>query len=249
MSVRSEPPRAPLRAVFFDVGGTLVRSKAARWRILHGALLPLGFMVAEADANRAYRRLDTEYAGRTFPPERGVEGSRRFWTEYDRSLLSILTIPYSQKADDAIQTAFAEFVSRPTGENYEAFPDALPCLLAIRNAGLKTGAISNADGRLSAILRATGLDEQFDLVVNSSEERIAKPDPRIFRIALDRLGVHAEESVHVGDLYHFDVLGARAVGIRPVLIDRGTGESHDDEDLSLCEVVRSLDELPVLLGL
>lgn len=238
-----------MRAVFFDVGGTVVRSKAARWRILQGALLPLGITIAEADANRAYRRLDTEYAGLTYPTDRETGAGRRFWTGYDRRLLSILDIPYSQKADDAIQSAFEDLVSRPTGENYEAFPDALPCLLAIRSAGLKTGAISNADGRLSGILRATGLEEHFDLVVNSSEERIAKPDPRIFRIALDRLGVRAEESVHVGDLYHFDVLGARAVGIRPVLIDRGAGESHEDEDLSLCEVVRSLDELPGLLGL
>jgi putative hydrolase of the HAD superfamily len=235
--------------VFFNVGGTVVRARRSRARILQDALAPLSIRVQREQALRAYRRLDAEYAGLVFPAERSAEATRRFWSDYDRRLLSLLGIPSSPETDAAVLSAFEDLESRPPGESYEAFPDAIPCLDRPRRAGLKVGAISNADGRLTAILRDTGLVARFDTVVNSFDERIAKPDPRIFLVATSRLGVSPGESVHVGDLYRFDVLGARAAGLRPVLLDRGDREADDDEDLDGCPVVRTLEDLPGVIGL
>jgi len=83
----------------------------------------------------------------------------------------------------------------------------------------------------------------LDVVVSSAEVGLRKPDPRIFELALARVGVAADEAVHVGDHLYADILGAEAVGMYPVLIDRHNGERPER-----CNFIRSLDELDSLLG-
>jgi putative hydrolase of the HAD superfamily len=79
-------------------------------------------------------------------------------------------------------------------------------------------------------------------VIDSHEERVEKPDPEIFRIALERSGSDAETTLHVGDIYHVDVVGARAAGLQAILVDRG--DLHEDRD---CVRVANLTELADLL--
>ena len=90
-----------------------------------------------------------------------------------------------------------------------------------------------------------GIAHYFDIIVASHDTRIrsAKPDPHIFNWTLAKVGVSAEEVIHVGDTYEADIIGAQNVGIRPILIDRdGTqiGRWH--------ETIHSLSELPKLLS-
>jgi putative hydrolase of the HAD superfamily len=68
-------------------------------------------------------------------------------------------------------------------------------------------------------LEAVGLAGYFDTILDSFLEGVEKPDPEIFRRALARVGAAPERALHVGDLYHVDVLGARAAGVAPALID------------------------------
>jgi putative hydrolase of the HAD superfamily len=68
-------------------------------------------------------------------------------------------------------------------------------------------------------LRRVGLLGYFETVLDSHEEGVEKPDPRIFRAAMERTGARAETSLYVGDFYHIDVTGARAAGMEAVLID------------------------------
>lgn len=88
----------------------------------------------------------------------------------------------------------------------------------LKAAGLRLGIVSNSDGRVEQALEAAGLREFFDVVIDSSLVGIEKPDPAIFRAALDALGVSPEETLYVGDLYEVDVVGARAAGIEAVLL-------------------------------
>jgi putative hydrolase of the HAD superfamily len=81
----------------------------------------------------------------------------------------------------------------------------------------------------------------FETVVDSSLVGVEKPDPQIFRIALERMGLGPEHAVFCGDLPAVDVEGARAAGLRPVLLDR-----HDLYP-EICPRVRSLTELPAML--
>ena len=69
-------------------------------------------------------------------------------------------------------------------------------------------------------------------------EKVEKPDPRFFEIALTRSGARRESTIHVGDLYEVDVVGARAAGITPVLLD--AAGLYPDAD---CDRVRSLGDL------
>lgn len=91
-------------------------------------------------------------------------------------------------------------------------------LARLRAAGLRLGVVSNSDGRVEEALRAAGLREYFDVVMDSALIGVEKPDPRIFQAALNALGVAPEEALYVGDLYEVDILGAEAAGISAVLL-------------------------------
>ena len=74
---------------------------------------------------------------------------------------------------------------------------------------------------MAGILQGLGLGRHLDFVIDSSQVGVEKPDPRIFRIALERAGMAATDAVYVGDLYSVDVLGARAAGLNAILMDPG----------------------------
>jgi FMN phosphatase YigB (HAD superfamily) len=99
-------------------------------------------------------------------------------------------------------------------------PEGLgPALDAIRERGVKTAIISNSEGMLERLFKELGILGHFDTVVDSGIERIEKPDPRLFRVALDRFRIPRESALHLGDVYATDILGAQAAGIRCALID------------------------------
>jgi HAD superfamily hydrolase (TIGR01509 family) len=122
-------------------------------------------------------------------------------------------------------------------------PDVIPALRRLRASGRKLVVVSNANGRMRAALDRVGIGPHVDLVIDSFEESVEKPDRRIFEIALARVGSRAETTLHVGDLFHTDVVGARAAGLRAVLLDMA--DLYGDHD---CERVRSLAALADLLG-
>jgi HAD superfamily hydrolase (TIGR01509 family) len=96
--------------------------------------------------------------------------------------------------------------------------DTPGALTRLRAAGLRLGVVSNSDGRVEEALEAAGLRRYLDVVVDSTLAGVEKPDPAIFRAALDALGVAPSEALYVGDLYDVDVIGANAAGIRAVLL-------------------------------
>jgi putative hydrolase of the HAD superfamily len=120
-----------------------------------------------------------------------------------------------------------------------ADPEAPRVLGELAHAGLRLAVISNTeDGRARDALEAAGLASYFDLVVDSHLVGCKKPDPAIFRLALERLGVEASEAVFVGDSYALDALAARAAGMRAILLD--PLELHPE---SVCTRIRALGDL------
>ena len=103
---------------------------------------------------------------------------------------------------------------------FDAYPDALPALRELRERGLSLVAVSNWDCSLPAVLERCGLGGLLDGAVSSAVAGARKPDPAIFEPALELAGCGPEEALHVGDTPEEDVEGARAAGIRPLLIDR-----------------------------
>lgn len=106
---------------------------------------------------------------------------------------------------------------------FDAYPDAAPALRALREGGQRLVAVSNWDCSLPRVLDRVGLGEFLDGVVTSAAAGARKPDPAIFEAALELAGCGPDQALHVGDTREEDVEGARAAGIRALLIDRNDG--------------------------
>jgi putative hydrolase of the HAD superfamily len=126
-------------------------------------------------------------------------------------------------------------------ENFELFEDALPVLEELRAARLGIGLVSNGIRDLGQFVAHHRLD--VDAIVDSRTHGRVKPHPTIFQAALDRLEVDAADAVMVGDSLEEDVEGARALGMRAILIDRE--ERHPE----VAERLTDLYGLPAALGL
>jgi putative hydrolase of the HAD superfamily len=119
---------------------------------------------------------------------------------------------------------------------FAAYEDARAGLASLREAGIGLVCVSNWDCSLRAVLRRCGLEPMLDGVVSSAEAGARKPEPAIFRVALELAGCEAREALHVGDSAEEDGEGARAAGIRVLLIDRDGGAD-----------IASLEEVPSFL--
>jgi putative hydrolase of the HAD superfamily len=106
---------------------------------------------------------------------------------------------------------------------FRAYRDAAPALAELRVLGVRLVCVSNWDYSLPDVLARVGLADELDGVVTSAAVGARKPDPRLFEAALEVAGCAADEALHVGDTPTEDVQGARAAGIRALLIDRDGG--------------------------
>ena len=118
-----------------------------------------------------------------------------------------------------------------------AYPDAAPALEALRARGLALVVVSNWDCSLGSVLERCGLGRLLDGAVSSAEAGARKPDPRIFAPALELAGCGREEALHVGDTPEEDLEGARAAGIRALLIERSGELSGEAGEISSLEQI------------
>jgi putative hydrolase of the HAD superfamily len=183
--------------------------------------------LAAADPH-ARHQLDIGMGGAASDQQRG-------WV-YFNLVLEHAGIPLSAATDAAL----ADLQAYHSRVNlWESIPDGVPEALArLRSRGLQLVVVSNANGLLRLLMDRLGLSPLFDTMLDSHEEGVEKPDPRLFELALERSGAARESTLHAGDLYHVDVEGARAAGLRAVLIDPLDLYAGYD-----CERVRSLGEL------
>lgn len=220
----------PIETVFLDAGGVLVNPN---WVRVADALRRQG-VHASADALAAAeplakRRLDAP------EPIRSSNDAARGWLYFDL-VLEGAGIARSDRTDAALrelQSYHAEW------NLWESVPEDVPGALdRLKEAGLRLVVVSNANGTVEATFTRLGLRERFDVVVDSFHEGVEKPDPAIFERALTRAGARRETTVHAGDFYHVDVVGARAAGLRAWLVD--VAGVNPDRD---CPRVRSMSEL------
>ena len=129
--------------------------------------------------------------------------------------------------------------------NATLYEDVLPTLDQLQQMDLKLGIISNWDTPLHAMVEELGLAPYFDVVVASHDQRVrsAKPDAAIFEYALNAVDASPEESVHVGDSFEADIIGAHTAGIRAILLDRDGAQTGRWE-----ETIQTLHALPDLLN-
>jgi putative hydrolase of the HAD superfamily len=109
-----------------------------------------------------------------------------------------------------------------TAEPWFIYPDVLPALEGWRRIGIEMGVLSNFDSRLYLVLKALKLGEFFTSVTISTETGFAKPDPRIFAAALQKHDCNPQDAWHIGDSVKEDYQGAKAVGMRAILVQRNS---------------------------
>jgi putative hydrolase of the HAD superfamily len=228
-------------AVFFDAGETLVHPHPTFPDLFAQVLRREGHPVDAGTIrervhvvfDRFKQAAETNELWTTSP-----ERSRRFWHDVYGIFLRDLGIDPDEGLIDRVYAEFTDLA------NYALFEDVPPVLEKLRGAGLKLGVVSNFEEWLEQLLEELGVIGYFEVRVISGLEGLEKPDPRIFRLAMERAGVGPEGSVYVGDNPEFDVGPAAAVGMLPVLIDRRN--RFPDADAIR---ISTMDELPGVLGL
>ena len=192
--------------------------------------LPRAYWVADDFLSRENARLPI----RKRPPEE----AKRFWADYEATLLKEVGIVVSPEVALGIMTRLRQLDRR-----LRLFDDVLPVFDALKARGMLLALISNLSRPLDGYCSDLGLSRRVDFAITSSEAGFEKPHPGIFLTALEWAEISPSEATHVGDQYHSDVIGARGAGIRPVLLDRhGFWTEVDD-----CPRIMTLFELVDLL--
>ena len=231
-----------IKAVFFDLYGTLAGFNPSRYEIQSAACGEFGIEVTPEGVLKGYALADAHMADQNaVKPLRALdaEGRRAFFSEYERLVLG------GSGVEVTLDRAW-EIWQRVRQLPYELtrFDDVIPTLGLLRSQGLTLGLISNIERDGDELADSLGLGPHLDFTVTSIEVGAEKPHPPIFLAALAKAGAEPGETVHVGDQLRSDVEGARGVGINPVLLDRD-GNHRDTRD---CPRIERLQDLSGLLS-
>ena len=222
-----------IRALFYDAGYTLVRATLEASDIWEFLARHLG---VDLERERKLPNVGHYYYIKGMGKYDSDERARNFWSDYYVRALTEANVDLPREALVSASDALYDWYQKP--EQWELYPDSLETLRRGHDRGLAQGVISDWGTDLVSLLHAHDVTQHLDFVVASAAVGAAKPHPEIFRYALDRAGFEPAEVIYVGDSYISDVLGARAVGISPVLLDRDGDAPTVD-----CPVINSLFEL------
>ncbi len=226
----------PVKAVFIDVGNTLLYEKPSRFEIYAEGARRRGVVITADEMHELMRE-----AHRQLPQV--VDGSFRYtegwFAAYMLRIFHQSLGLAKSEMPGLTEELFARF-SRP--DTFVLFPGAEQLLDDLRRRGLKIGLVSNWSTRLPSLLDRLGLARRVDFALCSAIERTEKPERAIFQRALALAGVPAHSALHAGDDLEKDIEGARRAGIDAVLVD------HADARPGFAEPrVRSLPELSELV--
>lgn len=231
----ADRPAAPVRAVFLDIGHTVMRPDPSWESIYAAAFADFGI---DVEIDRLREALNRAYHHGGYGWDAGWEPTEQ--ASYDRAVeidrLAIEELGLEPMPDAFFRRLSALFMEV---ERWHVFPDVLPALDALHARGLTIGAVSNWVWTLPDLLHSLDLVSRFDFIAASARVGFEKPHAGIFEHALAQAAVPARSVIHVGDHLDADVRGAQAVGIEGVLIDRD-GRYPGEADVIR---ITSLDEL------
>jgi putative hydrolase of the HAD superfamily len=201
-------PFSSIRAITFDVGGTLIQPWPS-----------VGHIYAEVAARHGLPGISAETLNRQFAAAwknlREFNYSSSEWHSLvNQTFLGLTQVPVSGSFFSDLYDRFAQ------ADAWRIFDDVLPALQFLKSRGLKLGIISNWDERLRPILRQLNLDHFFQTIVVSCEVGQCKPSAAIFRRAAQKLELQPSEILHIGDSPGLDVAGASAAGLQSLLLSR-----------------------------
>ena len=210
-----------IRAVFFDLYGTLAGFDPPREEIQARAAAKFGFEVTKQGIDAGYHMADEFLTGQNATrPVRTLNANEQ-WAFFSRFEQLIL-----QGAGHEVDLSTAAKVWREVQKQehrFALFPDVIDGLDQLRSRGLIVAAISNINQSAQKLCEEMNLTGHVDFATTSGETGYEKPDPRIFEAALRKARVIASEAVFIGDQLESDIYGAENAGMRPILMDRFDG--------------------------
>lgn len=209
--------QSPVKAIFFDLGGTLFSYGGRQGGGISHVLKSKGVNAAPEEIGQAWQ-MAAARAGEHY-------GRQRYFLHKDlfRDTLTHFLAEFDQQADDEF---FTEFHLKQRDGMVEHLPirdDCRSTLQALRERGLYLSVVSNIDDDyLYPLLDKHDLVTLFDHCTSSEEARSCKPDPEIYHYAVKKSGLTIDDVLFVGDSLHHDVAGAHKVGMRSArIVDEG----------------------------
>ncbi len=228
-----------IKAVFLDWFNTLARYEPPREELYSRGLAELGIKVPAGELMPAILAADSYFfeENASSPVEkRSPEERAEVYFRYNDLILTRFGIKADKELLSKIMKKMQQLYE---GVTFVLFDDVLSTLKTLKQQNFILGLLTNLAKDVNSTCRNLGLEPYLDFIVSSGEVGVDKPDPHFFLAALEQAGVSAAEAVHVGDQYKLDVVGARGVGITPILIDR-----YDlYPEVSDCPRIRRLTEV------
>ncbi len=243
--------RRPIKLVVFDLGGTLiyelapwdtlfVRADVAMWQVLRQNGVKLRASDLYGDAETLFEVYNREHR---------TEQNHLNEPTITAMLDELLRDKGYKLSEEQLSEALRAMYS-VTQTNWGAEDDALSTLEALKRSGYRIGLISNAadDENTQTLIDKANIRPCLECIVSSAQFGKRKPDPSIFRSVLDHFEIPADQAVMVGDNFAADVVGAHGVGMQAIWVTRRATEPADPSEAPADAVVKTLAEIPGLLG-
>lgn len=230
-----------INTIFFDFYNTLVKFWPPLDQIQEAACSEFGLGVSEEGIRRGYAIADVYFNSENARKPlalRSDEERLEFFSVYEQMILENAGLSVSLDLATKIWN-----MASSIPKDFMPFDDTIEALSDLRSEGFQLGLISNLRRDMANLTEKLGLASLIDVCITSADVGVEKPNPAIFKAALDSAKVSADQAIHVGDQHKSDVLGAKGAGMHAILLDR-EGYSVDVDD---CPVVQSLTDIRPLL--
>jgi putative hydrolase of the HAD superfamily len=209
------------KVIFLDAVGTLFGVRGSVGEVYSAIAQRYGVQVPIDPLNQAFVQAFANTNPPVFPgcyPDEIPQCEFEWWRVIaQRTFQQVGVLHQFVDFDDFFDQLYNYFA---TAEPWFIYPDVLPALQAWQRIGIEMGIVSNFDSRLDYVLDALNLKEFFTSITVSTQAGVAKPDSRIFSIALQKHLCEPQEAWHIGDSFSQDFQGAKAAGIRAILLER-----------------------------
>jgi putative hydrolase of the HAD superfamily len=222
-----------IKAVLFDMGDTLVKYDVDTFEeVFQRVLISLGISRSLDEIKIAFLNSEKEAKDINLLSSFGKIRCEEYWHQWDSLVLKHLKITDNEELARIVQSRWFDFVDSTL------YPEVKEVLAELKQRGLKLGLISNGyEEEINLILEQTDLEKTtFDITVGVDTTKNVKPNPDVFKYALKKLDVKAEEAIFVGDNVEVDYKGAENAGLHTLLIDRT--EKHRG-----LRIIRNLKEI------
>ncbi|AFY46528.1 haloacid dehalogenase superfamily enzyme, subfamily IA,REG-2-like HAD hydrolase, subfamily IA [Nostoc sp. PCC 7524] len=209
------------KVIFLDAVGTLFGVKGSVGKVYSQLALEFGVEVSAETLDQAFIK-----SFKAAPPPIFPDADLQDIPQREFDWWRIIAVNTFENA--GVMPQFSDFPSFfgelyihfGTAEPWFIYPDVVQSLSNWKHLGIELGVVSNFDSRIFSVLQALGLSEFFKSVTISTQVGAAKPDPKIFAVALEQHDCSPESAWHIGDSIVEDYQGAKAAGLRGIWINR-----------------------------